>query len=594
MREDLPHEEPLPALWSISLAEGGDIIDECPRLDEFTVVQALKLGEPRCRYWRVEEGDSEPHVLCETRFLLPERLAVPQLGRLRELMLREARLLDALSHDCIVPLERAWLEQRTGFGRPEIGARASCCRCPLASVGCSRAAPGADERSSLMQDCSSGRRLECQYRGESVTAAADEGCVQHSGPESGAAAAAAAAGIAADAATSAIGVIASGSCRKEFQPARFYAGDGDGPGSEGDAAAFLLRSWVPLTLDDVDGDDDDRHDTERGKWSETTHAREGTKDGVRRGGPQYGGIPQLRWGGDDATDWKGTAEPKPTTNDARSSARTPTPARLAKKQSPGRRTRGVASTAENYCTDSNRQDAGSNRVRENARRQGERTLCLTAFLLLPDWLPLSVWFETEFEPRVAAPDDGDGAANTEAVIAPDDWAIVWQHLTRMFLSVVRGVEHFHTKGFVHNSIRPCSVWVAPDGRCCVGNLGQITPPGCRRPPLRREACAARHCHFASPEFREGGTVDSHSDVYALGVLLLEFWRNYALSRWLGKMSLMEGGDIFEIFTSRAHETAQPEEWGLLDSVLVRSMLSRDPFDRPDCFEVLDILGEKVG
>lgn len=45
---------------------------------------------------------------------MPRSLATPQLGRLRELMLREARLLDSLHHECMVPLECGWLEQRTG------------------------------------------------------------------------------------------------------------------------------------------------------------------------------------------------------------------------------------------------------------------------------------------------------------------------------------------------------------------------------------------------------------------------------------------------------------------------------------------------
>lgn len=48
------------------------------------------------------------------RLDVPECRAAPQLGRLRELMLREARLLDSLHHECIMPLECGWLEQRTG------------------------------------------------------------------------------------------------------------------------------------------------------------------------------------------------------------------------------------------------------------------------------------------------------------------------------------------------------------------------------------------------------------------------------------------------------------------------------------------------
>lgn len=37
-----------------------------------------------------------------------------QLRRLREPMLREARLLDSLDHECVVHLECGWLEQRIG------------------------------------------------------------------------------------------------------------------------------------------------------------------------------------------------------------------------------------------------------------------------------------------------------------------------------------------------------------------------------------------------------------------------------------------------------------------------------------------------
>ncbi|CAM9554409.1 unnamed protein product [Scytosiphon promiscuus] len=592
MREDLPCEEPLPVLWSISLTEGGDVIDEGPHLDEFTVVEALELGEPRCRYWRVEEGDSEPHVLCETRFFLPERLAVPQLGRLRELMLREARLLDTLAHDCVVPLERAWLEQRTGLGVPDVGADASCCRRSLTRTGRSRASD-ADEPWMSKEDRATGR-LECRCRDKSATAALNDGCVQLSSLERRAVAAAAAAAappppLAPAPEASATGpIICCGGCQGMTQPVRFDAAGGDDSGSKDDPAAFLLRSWVPLTLEDVDGDDDHRNE-----GVEMTHSKEIASGSVRRSGPRYGGIPQLRWGGDDKTDWKGTAEPKPIANSARSITSAPASALVSRKQAPGRRAWKAGSTAGTGCGIHGRRcDTDGAGGIEGAPRQGDHTLCFAAYLLLPDWMPLSVWFETEFEPRVAAPDEQGGAANTGAVTNPDDWEIVWRHLTWMFSSVVRGVEHFHTKGFVHNSIYPCSVWVAPDGRCCLGNLSQITPPGCRRPPPQRDACAARHRHFASPERRRGGTVDSHSDVYALGVLLLEFWRNYALARKLGEISLAEDDDMVESFKSSAAETAQTERAvGLLDTNLVKSMLANDPFDRPDCFEVLDTLGE---
>ena len=47
-----------------------------------------------------------------------------------------------------------------------------------------------------------------------------------------------------------------------------------------------------------------------------------------------------------------------------------------------------------------------------------------------------------------------------AVSAPEDWVIVWRQLVGMFLQVVRGVDHLHTQGVVHNNIHPGSVWVS--------------------------------------------------------------------------------------------------------------------------------------
>lgn len=86
-------------------------------------------------------------------------------------------------------------------------------------------------------------------------------------------------------------------------------------------------------------------------------------------------------------------------------------------------------------------------------------------------------------------------------------------------------------------------------------------------------------------------MDSHSDVYALGVLMLEFWRHYILSRGLGEVHLTGDGGLVEKVKSGEAGTPHAEEGtNLLDYVLVGSMLAEDPFDRPDCFEIEDRLG----
>lgn len=73
MREDLPYEEPLPRLWTISLATGGDLIGALPRLEEFDILQPLQFGASRCRCWRVQgngdvHGTNDRHVLREFRY----------------------------------------------------------------------------------------------------------------------------------------------------------------------------------------------------------------------------------------------------------------------------------------------------------------------------------------------------------------------------------------------------------------------------------------------------------------------------------------------------------------------------------------------
>ncbi len=76
-------------------------------------------------------------------------------------------------------------------------------------------------------------------------------------------------------------------------------------------------------------------------------------------------------------------------------------------------------------------------------------------------------------------------------------------------------------------------------------------------------------------------------MYSLGVLLLEFWRNYTLSRGLEELCL---AGIVERIKSNGEEVVQRGDGGgRLDAILARSMLAEEPLERPDCFEVIDSL-----
>lgn len=98
-------------------------------------------------------------------------------------------------------------------------------------------------------------------------------------------------------------------------------------------------------------------------------------------------------------------------------------------------------------------------------------------------------------------------------------------------------------------------------------------------------------------------MDSHSDVYSLGVLMLEFWRRYELSREGRRDRTRTGseGIVDTAVMSRPsgvglEEESAPTDGGrceLLDLALVKRMLADDPFDRPDCFEIVDALSDDI-
>lgn len=353
---------------------------------------------------------------------MSEKLAVPQLGRLRELMLREARLLGSLSHDCIVPLERAWLEQRTGE-EPKTS--------HFHNKPSRKRSWGRDERLGVAMKCptlSDCQESSCGPCGGRDTAAAGtaaagdclgQSCLSH-------------AVLAQTSPTATVLCCEGGRSAQERRIVGGLLAGREASAGHSDVASFLLHSCVPLAVtEDDDGADDDSEGPGDGDVGR------GDTSGCSDDGSVHGDSARPRsshWGGDGMTGWRGIAEPKT------------------------RMTGGVVEVECDSATPSAQLPACSGRSAYNLWQDEQRTLCMASYILLPDWLPLCVWFETEFGPRTAAPDGGDGAGG--AVTAPEDWAQVWKHLLAMFTQVVRGVEYLHTQGVVHNNVHPGSVWVS--------------------------------------------------------------------------------------------------------------------------------------
>lgn len=328
-----------------------------------------------CKYsailypFRVALDDSTSNAV---RFDLPESVATSQLGRLRELMLREARLLNFLCDEHTVPMELGWLEQRVSeFVSP------LPCDSPSSSM-------------ILREDgrrCTAGRTLSNrswseQRSGGSSTALDERNMIE---------------------------VLHWGASSVELPHL---------PASQN--AASLLHYLVPWTVDedDIEGDG---HEVE---------------------GSQFQGEDQRRWGGDHSTDWVGIAEPKVPAGALGLfglGANEPSGSRLpGSQEGKGRWAR--------RCFD--------------PKGFPLRMVCLSSYILMPDWVPLAVWFETKLDAQISSPGEDHAGGEGAAAAAPASGDGVWRRLVGMFLQVVRGVENLHVQGMVHNAIHPRSVWVS--------------------------------------------------------------------------------------------------------------------------------------
>lgn len=82
--------------------------------------------------------------------------------------------------------------------------------------------------------------------------------------------------------------------------------------------------------------------------------------------------------------------------------------------------------------------------------------------------------------------------------------------------------------------------------------------------------------------------------------MLEFWRRYELSRdghrdrsRTGSRGIVETAVMVRSGVGKEDGSAPTDSrrFELLDFPLVKRMLADDPFDRPDCFEIVDALAD---
>ncbi|MEK6288582.1 MAG: protein kinase [Acidobacteriota bacterium] len=90
---------------------------------------------------------------------------------------------------------------------------------------------------------------------------------------------------------------------------------------------------------------------------------------------------------------------------------------------------------------------------------------------------------------------------------------------RYFQSIVEAIDYVHSKGIVHRDIKSTNVKITPNGQVKLLDFG-IAKSGAS-PALTVTGSFIGTLQYLSPEQLTGGTSDSRSDIWALGVLLYE-------------------------------------------------------------------------
>lgn len=145
-------------------------------------------------------------------------------------------------------------------------------------------------------------------------------------------------------------------------------------------------------------------------------------------------------------------------------------------------------------------------------------------------------------------------------------------LARCIAGVAAGLAEVHARGLVHRDVKPSNILLpaAPGGRAQLTDFGSCGPVG-----DVRTAGSSGSAHYMSPEQVLGEAITAASDVYSLGLVLLEC---------LGAERSFPGPSLEAMLARLFRDPRVPgnleDRWGSC----VRALTAREPGDRPSARE----------
>ena len=98
-------------------------------------------------------------------------------------------------------------------------------------------------------------------------------------------------------------------------------------------------------------------------------------------------------------------------------------------------------------------------------------------------------------------------------------SLSWQDTLFFAAQICAALNHAHSRGIVHQDIKPHNILVLKNGEVKVTDFGIAKMTAVQDTRVVQEAIGS--VHYMAPEQAKGGRIDARTDLYSLGVVMYE-------------------------------------------------------------------------